>query len=502
MKIYNSIASKIIKKRINQINLFIEFPHKIQDNLLKKLIQKAKNTAYGIKYNFKYIQSKSDFVKNIPLSNYDDLDPYINRMRTGEQNVLWPSRIKWFAKSSGTENSKSKYIPISDESIKKCHYKGGKDLLSIYCNHFPVKNIFQGKSVLLGGSHEMSRFSNQIYEGDLSAIIVDNLPFWVRLQQSPSKEISLMSEWEKKIDLMVDQAIYEDVSSLSGVPSWAMIFANKVLEKTGKSNLHQVWPNFELYMHGGVQFSPYRKYFEKIFPKGINYLETYNASEGFFGVQDIPGDRGMLLMLNYGIYYEFLPLKGLSDINPISLSLEQVNMGEDYAMVISTNSGLWRYLIGDTIRFTCLSPFRIIVTGRTKHFLNSFGEELMVHNADQALQIACDQTKSEFIDYTASSKHASTKMKAHHEWLIEFIVPPKDLNFFVDVFDSSLMNLNSDYEAKRFKSLILQKPILHIAKKRLFYNWMKQKGKLGGQNKVPRLSDDRIYLEELLKMNS
>jgi hypothetical protein len=501
MKIYNSIASKIIKKRINQINLFIEFPHKIQDNLRKKLIQKAKNTAYGIKYNFKYIQSKSDFIKNVPLSNYDDLDPYIKRMRTGEQNVLWPSRIKWFAKSSGTESSKSKYIPVSYESIKKCHYKGGKDLLSIYCNHFPVKNIFKGKSVLLGGSHEMSRFSNQIYEGDLSAIIVDNLPFWVRLQQSPSKEIALMSEWEKKIDLMADQAIYEDVSSLSGVPSWAMIFANKVLEKTGKSNLHQVWPNFELYMHGGVQFSPYRKYFEKLFPKGINYLETYNASEGFFGVQDIPGDRGMLLMLNYGIYYEFLPLKGLSDINPISLSLEQVNMGEDYALVISTNSGLWRYLIGDTIRFTCLSPFRIIVTGRTKHFLNSFGEELMVHNADQALQIACDQTKSEVIDYTASTKHASSKMKAHHEWLIEFIVPPKDLNFFVDVFDSSLMNLNSDYEAKRFKSLILQKPILHVAKKRLFYNWMKQKGKLGGQNKVPRLSEDRIYLEELLKMN-
>ena len=502
MKIYNSIASWIIKKRIYQINLFVESPQKFQENLRHKLIQNAKNTVYGIKYNFKDIQSKSDFIEKVPLSNYEDLDPFINRMRSGEQNILWPSQVKWFAKSSGTENSNSKYIPVSKESIKNCHYKGGKDLLSIYCNNFPAKNLFTGKSVILGGSHEISSLSNHMYEGDLSAIIVENLPFWVQLQQFPSKKIALMSEWEKKIDLMADQAINENISSLSGVPSWAMVFANKVLEKSGKSNLHEVWPNFELYMHGGIQFSPYKNFFDKLFPKGINYLETYNASEGFFGVQDVPGEQGMLLMLDYGIYYEFIPLKSLSDSKPISLSLLEVKMNKDYALVISTNSGLWRYLIGDTIRFTSLSPFRIIITGRTKHFMNSFGEELMVHNADKAIQIACDKTHSDYFEYTAAPKHRCSKIDAYHEWLVEFNIPPKDLEFFIDIFDTELMTLNSDYEAKRHKSMILQKPRIHIARKRLFYDWMKQKGKLGGQNKIPRLSDNRIYLEELLKMNS
>jgi len=501
MKIYNSIAAWIIKKRINDINLAIKFPHKIQENLRNKLIKNGENTAFGIQYNFKDIQSRKDFVTEIPLTDYNDLFPLIKRMRSGEQNVLWPTKIKWFAKSSGTENNRSKYIPISQESIKDCHYKGGKDLLSLYCNYFPMKKIFEGKTLVLGGSRSVSSLSNHIYEGDISAIIIDNLPFWVRFQQSPSKKNSLISDWEKKIDLMVDQSINENVTSFSGVPSWVIVFANKVLEKTGKSNLHQVWPDFELYMHGGIEFSPFRKYFDKLFPNGINYLETYNASEGFFAVQDIPGKEGMLLMIDSGIYYEFLLLKDLNNSESNTLSLHQVKLDEDYALVISTNSGLWRYLIGDTIRFTCLSPYRIIVTGRTKHFLNSFGEELMVHNANQALKIACLKTKSELIDYTASIKYTNTKMNACHEWLIEFAIVPKSLEFFTNIFDKALMELNSDYEAKRFKCLILQKPIVHIARKGLFYNWMKQKGKLGGQNKVPRLFDDRIYLDELLEMN-
>ena len=389
MKIYNSIVSWIIKKRIHQIKLFINHPHEVQEELRQSLVYNAKNTDFGRTYDFNSIKNQKDFSEGIPLHQYEDLEPYIYRMRSGEQNVLWPSKIKWFAKSSGTTNSKSKFIPVSNDAIEDCHYKGGKDLLSIYCNNYPETNIFKGKSLMLGGSHQMSPLSDSMFEGDLSAIILENLPFWVQLQRSPDKEIALMAEWEKKLDLMAEQSINEDVTSLSGVPSWALVYANKVLDLTGKSNLHEVWPNLELYMHGGINFKPYEASFKKLFPKGINYLESYNASEGFFGVQDDSQKQDMLLMLDYGIYYEFIPLENIDDELPIALNLSQIKIETDYALVISTNSGLWRYVIGDTIQFTHKKPYRFIITGRTKHYINSFGEELMVHNAEVALQRAC-----------------------------------------------------------------------------------------------------------------
>jgi len=502
MKIYNSIVSWIIKKRIHHIELFINYPHEVQEELRLSLIDTAKNTEFGRAYDFNSIKNSKDFSERIPIHSYEALEPYIKRMRSGEENILWPTEIKWFAKSSGTTNNKSKFIPVSEEAIEDCHYKGGKDLLSIYCNNYPVKNVFEGKTLMLGGSHEISPLSDSMHEGDLSAIIVENLPFWVQYQQSPDKEIALMSEWEKKIDLMTEQAISEDISSLSGVPSWTLVFANKVLEKTGKSNLQEVWPNFELYMHGGINFEPYRKSFQKLFPKGVNYLETYNASEGFFGLQDDPNKKDMLLMLDYGIYYEFLPFANEFDENAKTLSLSEVKLHTDYALIISTNSGLWRYSIGDTIQFTQKSPYRFIISGRTKHHINAFGEELMIHNAEKALQQACKLTNTEVSEYTAAPMHLAEGQKAYHEWIIEFKEKPKDLNNFIYHFDNALKSTNSDYEAKRYKNLVLEEPKIHIATKGLFFMWMKQKGKLGGQNKVPRLSNSREYLEELLKMNS
>ena len=502
MKIYNSIVSWIIKKRIHHIELFINYPHEVQEELRLSLIDTAKNTEFGRAYDFNSIKNSKDFSERIPIHSYEAIEPYITRMRSGEENILWPTEIKWFAKSSGTTNNKSKFIPVSKEALEDCHYKGGKDLLSIYCNNYPVKNVFEGKTLMLGGSHEISALSDSMNEGDLSAIIVENLPFWVQYQQSPDKEIALMSQWEKKIELMVEQSIDEDISSLSGVPSWTLVFANKVLEKTGKENLQEVWPNFELYMHGGINFEPYRKSFQKLFPKGINYLETYNASEGFFGLQDQPNKKDMLLMLDYGVYYEFLPLENEADKNAKTLSLSEIELHTDYALIISTNAGLWRYSIGDTIQFTQKEPYRFIISGRTKHHINAFGEELMIHNAEKALQQACKLCKTEVTEYTAAPMHLTDGQKAYHEWIIEFKEAPKDLNNFIYHFDIALKSVNSDYEAKRYKNLILEEPKVHVAAKGLFFRWMKQKGRLGGQNKVPRLSNSREYLEELLAMNS
>jgi hypothetical protein len=499
MKIYNSIVSWIIKKRIHHIELFINYPHEVQGELRQYLIDTAKNTEFGKIYDFNLIKNSKDFSTQIPLSTYEDLEPFIKRMRSGEQNILWPTEISWFAKSSGTTNNKSKYIPVSSESIEDCHYKGGKDLLSIYCNNYPAQNIFEGKSLMLGGSHSISTFSNKMHEGDLSAIIMENLPFWVQLQQSPAKDIALMDEWEKKIELMVEQAVHEDISSFSGIPSWALVFAEKVLEKTGKNNLHEVWPNLELYMHGGINFDPYKKQFERLFPKGLNYIETYNASEGFFGIQNQPNSNEMLLMLDYGIYYEFIPLRNTHESNPQTIQLNEIVVGEDYEMIISTNAGLWRYRIGDTIKFTHQEPYRFIISGRTKHFINAFGEELMIHNAEKAIQIACEGSSIEVVEFTAAPKHIEGATKAYHEWLIEFKDELIDLNAFTTNFDLALQSLNSDYEAKRHKDMILICPKIHCAKKNLFFNWMKKRGKLGGQNKVPRLSNNRDILEELLE---
>ena len=400
-------------------------------------------------------------------------------------------------------DAKSKFIPVSQEAIEDCHFKGGKDLLSIFCNNNPDTKVFSGMSLRLGGSTFVNDHKNQSFYGDVSAIIIENLPFWVEMRSTPNNKISLMDEWESKIEAIANTTINEDVSSLAGVPSWMLILARKVLEKTGSSNLQEVWPNLELYMHGGVNFSPYRKQFEEIVPSSnFSFLETYNASEGFFGIQDQANSEELLLMLDFGIFYEFIPMDDYAGEDSETISLDEVELGKNYAMVISTNGGLWRYILGDTVRFTSLSPYRVQVSGRTKHFINAFGEELIVENAEEGLAAACAATGAVIKEYSAAPVYITKNESGAHEWIIEFEKEPSSMDNFIETMDKKLKELNSDYEAKRHKDMALRSPIVHIARENLFYEWLKSKGKLGGQNKVPRLSNNRIYLEELLDLNS
>ena len=502
MKFYNTIVSYIIKKRIHQIGFFKKFPLEVQKDVFFDLIDKGVNTEFGIKNNFKKIRSIIDFKQNVKINTYDSLKPYIDRMRNGEQNILWNSEIKWFAQSSGTTAGKSKFIPVSKESIESCHYKGGKDLMSIYLNHFPDTKVLDGKSMMIGGSSSVNKFSTNSYYGDLSAIIIENLPIWFSIVKTPSKEIALHPNWEEKIDKMAKVVIKENVTNLSGVPSWNLILLRKVLKLTGKKNISEVWPNLELYIHGGVNFEPYRKQYQELIPsKKMNYFETYNASEGFFGVQDLKDSNEMLLMLDYGIFYEFLPLEDVGTENPKTLQLNEVELDKNYALIISTNSGLWRYMIGDTIKFTNLNPFRIKLSGRTKYFINIFGEELIEDNANEALKIACEKTNAIANEYTIAPIFPNLEGKGAHEWAIEFEKEPKDKDFFISILDNALKAVNSDYEAKRFKSMALQLPKIHFLKPKTFYKWLKFKDKIGGQNKIPKLTSDRKTLEEILDIN-
>lgn len=503
MAIFNSFISWIIKKRIHQIELFIKYPHEVQSELLKKLINSAKDTEWGKKYDFKNITKQDDFKNNVPINDYNDLKPYIQRLMKGEQNILWNSDIKWFAKSSGTTSDKSKFIPVSYESIEECHYKGGKDLLSLYCNNNPLTKLFDGKCLAVGGSHQICELNNDLYYGDLSAVLIQNLPFWAELIRTPDISIALMYEWESKIEKMAKATMKDNVTNISGVPSWTLILLKRILELSGKKNLMEIWPNLELFMHGGVSFIPYKEQFRKIIINDkMNYYETYNASEGFFGIQDQNFSDEMLLMLDYGIYYEFIPANEIDSKNPKTLTLENVELNNNYAIVISTNSGLWRYLIGDTVKFTSLNPYRIQVSGRTKNFINAFGEELMIENAEKGLQIACEKTSATVKEYTAAPIYFSDNENAAHEWLIEFENIPTNLDYFVEIFDNALKSLNSDYEAKRYHDIALRKPVVKIMKNGVFYQWMKNRGKLGGQNKVPRLSNDRKYVDEILLINN
>jgi hypothetical protein len=504
MALINSVVSWVMKKRIHQIELFLKYPCDVQVELLKKLLLAAKDTEWGKLYDYKNILSKSDFRQRVPVSDYESLKPYITRLMKGEQNLLWNSETKWFAKSSGTTNDKSKFIPVSAEAMEECHFKGGKDLLSIYCNNNPETTIFDGKGLMLGGSHQISDFNNESYYGDLSAIIIQNLPWWVQFLRTPNLSIALMDEWESKIEKMAEVTMIEDVTNISGVPSWTLLLLKRILEKTGKSNIKEVWPNLELFAHGGVSFIPYREQYKKLIPyEKMNYLETYNASEGFFGIQDRNNADDMLLMLDYGIYYEFIPSDDFDKDNPSTLTLDEVETGKNYALVISTNAGLWRYKIGDTISFTSLKPHRIKVTGRTKNFINACGEELIVDNVEKALAIACDKSGAQIREYTAAPVYVTDNENAAHEWLIEFEVAPSRLEYFIEVLDNALKSINSDYEAKRYQNLVLQLPVIRAVPEGTFYNWMKSKGKLGGQHKVPRLANNRYYIDEILKiMNS
>ncbi|MBK0370303.1 GH3 auxin-responsive promoter family protein [Flavobacterium agrisoli] len=500
LPIINSFASWVLKQRIHQIELFLKYPNEVQEELLLNLIRTSEQTIIGKQYEFATIKSYQTFTERVPVSSYEDLQPLIERTRQGEQNVFWETPIKWFAKSSGTTNAKSKFIPVSNEALEDCHYKGSKDLLCLYLNNNEDSELFIGKSLRLGGSSQIYEDNNS-YFGDLSAILIENMPMWAEFSSTPSNKTSLMSEWESKMAAIISETRNENVTSFAGVPSWMLVLLNKVLESAGKENLLEIWPNLEVYFHGGVSFSPYKEQYKKILPKkDFQYYEIYNASEGFFAIQDLNNSSDLLLMLDYGIFYEFIPMNTFGTLEQKTIRLAEVELHKNYAIVITTNSGLWRYLIGDTVRFTSLNPYRIRVTGRTKHHINVFGEELMVENTDQAIAKACELTKTEVIDYTVAPIFMDGKEKGAHEWMIEFKKQPQDIRLFQKTLDQTLQTLNSDYEAKRYNNMTLNPLVINIARENLFYDWLKQSNKLGGQHKIPRLSNQRDYLEQLKEM--
>jgi len=498
----NSIASWFLKKRFHQIELFLKYPNEVQQELLFSLLDIAKDTEVGKKHEFASIKNYATFADRVPISTYEDLQDSIERSRQGVNNIFWPKPIKWFAKSSGTTSAKSKFIPVSFDSLEECHYAASKDLLCMYLNNNEDSQLFTGKSLRLGGSKELYKENGTAF-GDLSAILIDNMPFWAEFSSTPSSKVSLMSDWETKMSAIVNETINENVTSLAGVPSWMLVLLNNVLDKTDKTSLFDVWPNLEVYFHGGVSFNPYIEQYRNILPKkDFKYYEIYNASEGFFAIQDQNYSGDLLLMLDYGIFYEFIPMDTFGTKDQKVIPLSEVELNKNYAVVITTNAGLWRYMIGDTVRFVSISPYRIKVSGRTKHHINVFGEELIIENAEDALKKVCKKTKSEIVDYTAAPIFMEGKEKGAHEWLIEFKTPPKDINYFNELFDNALKSLNSDYEAKRYNNMTLNKPKIHIAREQLFYDWLKQNNKLGGQHKVPRLSNTRQYMDELILLNT
>ncbi len=483
------------------MELFLKHPQELQENILHDLVYFARQTEIGKKYGFDSIKSYADFADRVPVSGYTDMEPLFNRSRKGENNIFWPTDIKWFAMSSGTTGSRSKFIPVSQESLEDCHYAAAKDLLCMYLNNNPESKLFTGKGLRLGGSKQIDRSSGTA-AGDLSSILIDNMPFWADYSSTPTNEVALMADWETKMPAIVRETINEDVTSLAGVPSWMMVLLNKVLENTGKNNILEVWPHMEVFFHGGVSFDPYVDQYKKLLPNdNIKYYESYNASEGFFAIQDTNDSKELLLMLDYGIFYEFIPMKTYGTDEERVIPLSEVKLGENYAIVITTNGGLWRYKIGDTVRFTSTSPYRIKVSGRTKHHINVFGEELIIENAEQALKKTMQIVPSSIKDYTVAPIFMEGKEKGAHEWMIEFDRAPDDLESFARALDLELQKVNSDYEAKRYNDLTLKHLKIHQARPDTFYLWLKSKNKLGGQHKIPRLSNKREYMDELLAIH-
>ena len=501
MAIIPSIINWLNIKRINQIEIFKKFPVETQQETLYRLLAKAASTEWGKKYSYSSISSIKEYQSRFPVQTYEEIIPYVERLRKGEVNLLWPGEIKWFAKSSGTTSTKSKFIPMSREALEDCHYRAGKDILAIYTMQRPETRVFSGKSLTLGGSHKMNQFNNDSLYGDLSAILIENAPFWVDIIRTPSHKIALLEDFEEKLNKITRSTVNENVTNISGVPSWYLVLIKQILAYTGKSNLLDVWPNLEVFFHGGISFSPYREQFKKLIAGDqMNYMETYNASEGFFGIQDDASKSDMLLMLDYGIFYEFIPSDQINSASPAVYTIGEVEKDVNYAIIISTNGGLWRYMMGDTIVFTCLQPYRFKISGRTKHFINVFGEEVIVDNADKAIESACKETGAIILEYTAGPVFMSTSSKGSHEWIIEFEKEPSDLNSFIDILDNVLKSVNSDYEAKRYKDLNLIKPVARSVPKGTFNKWLKARNKFGGQNKVPRLSNTREYIEDLYKI--
>jgi hypothetical protein len=499
MKLLSPAISKLARSRIWQVKNWMEHPIETQRQVLQDLVANGQNTCFGREHGFSSIFSIRDFKSRLPIHEYNDLQPHIQRMMHGENNILWNTPVHWFAMSSGTTASKSKFIPVSEESLQENHFKASKDVLTNYYHHFPESELLTGKGLVVGGSHQINQLNEDVHYGDLSAVLMQNTPFWGQWLRTPELSVALLDNWTDKLEKLAQSTAHENVTSLAGVPTWTLLLLKRILEIRQKECIKEIWPNLELYIHGGVSFVPYREQFEKIIGKPIHYVEIYNASEGFFAGQDHPDDDGMTLFTEHGIFYEFMPIDEYGNPNPKTIGLERVQTGQHYAPVITTSGGLWRYLVGDTIAFTSLNPYRIKVTGRVKHYMNAFGEEVMVDNADMAIAMACQTTGASVSDYTAAPVFFSEQKNGCHEWLIAFSKEPDSMEDFSAALDKSLQSLNSDYEAKRKGNLALSAPKVQAVAADVFNRWLEKKGKLGGQHKIPRLSNDRKMLEEILE---
>ena len=496
------MVNLFLSHRRKEIDFFMRHPQEVQHRQLETLLNRARETAFGQAYDFGAIRRGEEFAARVPVCDYDRFESWIARLRAGERDVTWPGEISWFAKSSGTTGSKSKFIPVTREGLQGCHMQGPRDVICLFTSLHPDSRVFSGKTLTLGGSRRLETTGGRALEGDLSAILIENTPWWANWRRAPRTQTALMPDFEQKVQAICRETVGQRITAFAGVPSWNMVMLNKVLEYTGKENILEVWPHMELFIHGGMNFTPYREQYRRLFPSDrMKYMDTYNASEGFFAIQNEPDREDLLLMLDYGIYYEFLPMTALHDPSQ-AVPLEGVRTGVNYALIISTCNGLWRYMIGDTVEFTSLSPYKIRITGRTKHFINAFGEEVIIDNAEAALKAACEATGAQISDYTAGPIYMHDKTKGSHQWLIEFSRRPDDLVRFIDGLDEALQRVNSDYEAKRFKDTTLLRPTVTVLSEGAFYRWMKGRGKVGGQNKVPRLCNDRTYLDSLLAQES
>lgn len=501
MKLLNGLFNQLMKWRMRQVRYMMQHPHQVQERWFRELVRAGSFTEWGSRYGYTSIRRPEEFRERVPVSDYEALVPWIERLMKGEERLLWPTPIRNFSKSSGTTNARSKFIPVSKESLHGCHFKAGTDMIAIYISRNPHSRLFSGKTLAIGGSYQPNPEKSGSFYGDVSAIVMKNLPSWAEYMRAPSLEVALMNEWEAKIERMAQLTARENMTSIAGVPTWTVVLLQRILEITGKSDIREVWPNLEVFAHGAVAFGPYRDTFRHLIPHGdMRYLELYNASEGFFGIQDTDNPDEMLLLLDHGVYYEFIPAHEWEREHPKAIGLEEVELGKNYALVISTNGGLWRYKIGDTIRFTELNPYRFKITGRTRHFINAFGEEVMVENAEEAIVAACKATGARISNFTAAPIYLGVGQKGGHEWVIEFESQPADLGHFTHVLDSRLREVNSDYDAKRYQDIALVAPLVRVVPKGTFYNWMKTRGKLGGQHKVPRLSNTREYVDDLNRL--
>ncbi|UYZ58418.1 GH3 auxin-responsive promoter family protein [Hymenobacter latericus] len=500
----DTLLTWMVKPRLARLERMRAEPHAAQREVLQELLQTARHTDWGRMYGYAEGLNAREFAQRVPVSSYEQLYPWIERVLRGDDDVLWPGRVQWFAKSSGTTNARSKYIPVTPQSLEDCHYRAGRDMVAVAQTLYPDAGILRGKTLSLGGTHVANPFrpddpASRV--GDVSAVIMQNLPAWAESRRTPPLELALLDEWEEKLERMARHVLHENVACLAGVPTWMIMLLRRVSELAGGRPIPEVWPNLRLFMHGAVAFGPYRELFRQLIPEAqMRYLEIYNASEGYLAFQDQPDSQDLLLLLDHGIYYEFIPLEEVGKEHPRTLTLEEVEVGPSYALVISTNAGLWRYQIGDTVRFTSVAPYRIRISGRTKHFLNAFGEEVVVENADAAIAAAAAATGALVKEYTAAPIYFSTGegSRGGHQWLIEFTQPPASEAQFAQVLDETLRQLNSDYDAKRHRDIALKPPVLTVAAPGTFEQWLARRGKLGGQHKVPRLSNNRELLDELL----